>query len=122
MNLQVNRFTDEFKYEVVKEYLGTGISQQALMNKHNIRGHGCIPNWIRKFGLKKPSQEQIDLQKIMTKQSERSDYERELEAKVYKLEKQLKHEQFRTLALNTMIDIAEQNLKISIRKKAGTKR
>jgi len=92
MNLQVNRFTDEFKYEVVKEYLGTGISQQALMNKHNIRGHGSIPNWIRKFGLKKPSQEQIDLQKIMTKQSERSDYERELETKVDKLEKQLKHE------------------------------
>ena len=30
--------------------------------------------------------------------------------------------QFKTLALNTMIDIAERELKVDIRKKAGAKR
>ena len=39
-----------------------------------------------------------------------------------KLEQQLDYEQLRTLALDTMIDIAERDLKIPIRKKSGAKR
>jgi len=58
----------------------------------------------------------------MVKQIEQTPYERELEAKVKKLEQQLDYEQLRTLALDTMIDIAERDLKISIRKKSGAKR
>jgi hypothetical protein len=34
----------------------------------------------------------------------------------------LKREQFKVLALNTMINIAERELKVDIRKKAGAKR
>jgi len=58
----------------------------------------------------------------MAKQIEKTSYERELEAKIKKLEQQLDYEQLRTLALDTMIDIAERDLKISIRKKSGAKR
>jgi hypothetical protein len=57
----------------------------------------------------------------MAKQKEKTPHELELEAKVKKLEEQLEYEQFRVLALNTMIDIAERDLKISIRKKSGAK-
>ena len=58
----------------------------------------------------------------MAKQKEKTPYERELEAKIAKLEQQLDYEQLRTLALDTMIDIAERDLKIPIRKKSGAKR
>lgn len=122
MKLKVNRFTDEFKLKVVQEYLDTDVSQCELMKKYNIGGTNCITNWMRKFGLKSPSQEQIELQRTMVKQIEQTPYERELEAKVKKLEQQLDYEQLRTLALDTMIDIAERDLKISIRKKSGAKR
>jgi hypothetical protein len=44
-----------------------------------------------------------------------------LENKVKELEKLLDYERLRTTALNTMIDIAERELKISIRKKSGAK-
>ena len=37
------------------------------------------------------------------------------------LEKQLEDAQMKTIALETMIDIAEEQLKIVIRKKSGTK-
>jgi hypothetical protein len=37
------------------------------------------------------------------------------------LEKQLEEAQMKNIALNTMIDIAEEQLKISIRKKSGPK-
>ena len=76
---------------------------------------------MRKFDLKTPSEEQIKLQRIMTKQKRKTQQELELEAKVNKLEKELEYERLRTLALSTMIDVAERDLKISIRKKSGTK-
>lgn len=122
MRTRVNQFSDELKLHVVQEYLSTDQSQKELKLRYNIRGNNCITNWMRKFDLQLPSQQQIELQRTMAKQKEKTSYEQELEAKIQKLEEQLEYEQFRTLALNTMIDIAERDLKISIRKKAGAKR
>jgi transposase len=122
MKVKVNGFPDDLKLKVLTEYLNTDVSQRELMQKFNIGGTNTIKKWMRKFDLQTPSQEQIELQRTMAKQMEKTVYERELEAKIKKLEQQLDHEQLRTLALNTMIDIAERDLKISIRKKAGAKR
>ena len=121
MKTKVNHFPNELKLKVVQEYIQTDQSQKELMQKYNIRGNNCITRWMRKFELQAPSQQQLELQRTMAKQIEKTPYEQELEAKVHKLEEQLEYEQFRTLALNTMIDIAERDLKISIRKKAGAK-
>ena len=122
MKLKVNSFTDELKFKVVQEYMNTDVSQRELMVKFNIRGNNTIKTWMRKFGFQEPSQDQIELQHTMAKQKVKSPYEMELEAKVQKLEQQLDYEQLRTLALDTMIDIAERDLKISIRKKPDVKR
>ena len=122
MKQKVNSFTDELKFKVVHEYMNTDVSQRELMVKFNIRGNNTIKTWMRKFGFQEPSQDQIELQRTMAKQKVKSPYELELEAKVQKLEQQLDYEQLRTLALDTMIDIAERDLKISIRKKPDVKR
>ena len=122
MKTKVNCFPDELKLKVVQEYMDTDVSQRELMQKFNIRGNNTIKKWMRKFDLQTPSQQEIDLQRTMAKQKEKTPYEQELEAKVKKLEQQLDYEQLRTLALDTMIDIAERDLKISIRKKSGAKR
>ena len=122
MKLKVNQFTDELKFQVVQEYMDTDVSQRELMLKFNIRGVNTIKKWMRKFDMQAPSQQEIELQRTMAKQKEKTPYERELEAKVAKLEQQLDYEQLRTLALDTMIEIAERDLKISIRKKSGAKR
>ncbi|MBL7904321.1 MAG: hypothetical protein JNL22_04805 [Bacteroidales bacterium] len=58
----------------------------------------------------------------MKKETENSAKEQELELRIKQLEAALEHERLRTLALNTMIDIAERDLKIPIRKKSGAKR
>jgi transposase len=121
MKIKVNQFTDEFRLRVVQEYLNTEVSQAELNAKYGIKSKNSITNWMRKFGMKAPNQQQIELQCAMAKQTEKTAYERELEGKVQKLEQKLEHERLRTLALNTMIDIAERDLKISIRKKSGAK-
>ena len=122
MKTKVNQFPDELKLQVVQEYMSTDLSQKELMLRYNIRGKNCITKWMRKFDLKAPSQQQIELQRTMAKEVEKTAKERELESKVQQLEQQLEYEKLRTLALNTMIDIAERDLKITIRKKAGAKR
>jgi transposase-like protein len=121
MKRKVNHFTDDFRFQVVQEYLNTGISQRELQKKYSIGGNNCINNWMRKFGTSEVTVEQINLQKAMSKEEEKTPRERNLEAKVKELEKALEQERLRTLALDTMINIAERDLKISIRKKSGTK-
>lgn len=122
MKTKVKIFPDELKLQIVQEYLNTDVSQKELMQKFNIGGNNTIKQWMRKFDLQAPGLQQIELQRTMAKQTEKTPHERELETKVEKLEQQLEYEKLRTLALNTMIDIAERDLKISIRKKAGAKR
>jgi len=122
MKTKVKQFADELKLQVVQEYYETDVSQAELMKKYNIGGNNTIKEWMRKFDLQAPSEQHIELQRTMAKQKEKTPYEQELETKIQKLEEQLEYEQFRTLALNTMINIAERDLKISIRKKAGAKR
>jgi transposase len=122
MKKKVNRYTDEFKYKVVLEYLNSDSSYEVIMRKYGIKGDGCISSWRRKFGLSNPSDDQLMLNKSMSEEIEKTARERELEAKVKELEGALAHEKLRSLALNTIIDIAERDLKIPIRKKPGTKR
>ncbi len=121
MKRKVNHFTDDFRFQVVQEYLNTGKSQAELQKKYSIGGNNCISNWMRKFGTSEVTVEQINLQQAMSKEEEKTPRERRLEAKVKELEKALEQERLRTLALDTMINIAERDLKISIRKKSGTK-
>jgi transposase len=122
MKTNVNKFTDDFKLMVVQDYLSSGISKEELKRKYNFTGCNNIYRWMRKFGLSKPSEDQIQLHRTMKMEKQKSSSEQELELKIKKLEDDLKREQFKTLALNTMINIAERELKVDIRKKAGAKR
>jgi transposase-like protein len=122
MKRKVNVFSDEFKYMVVQEYLSSDFSQKELLEKYSIRGNSSIINWMRKFGLKEgPIPSILKNSTTMTKGRKKIPEELALEAKVKQLEKALEYEKLRSLALDTMIDVAERNLKISIRKKPGTK-
>ena len=121
MKRKVNHYTDEFRLQVVTEYLESDLSQEAVHKKYGLNGAAYIPRWMRKFGLNTNRDMQIQISQTMSKSKSRTPKEIELEAKVKELESSLEHEKLRTLALNTMIDIAERDLKISIRKKSGAK-
>lgn len=121
MKRKVNHYTDEFKLKVVQEYLETDISREELKKKYGFGGNNSISNWMRKFGLELPSEDQFQQQQIMAEEQKKTKQEAELEAKIRDLEASLEYEKLRTKALNKLIDVAERDLKISIRKKPGTK-
>jgi transposase len=121
MKRKVNSYTDDFKLKVAKAYVLSDATVSEIQKKYGIKSRSSVSDWVRKFGLQSPTQREIEFQKAMKEQKEMSPRELELELKVKQLERDLERERLRTLALNTMIDIAERDLKIRVRKNYGAK-
>lgn len=83
-------------------------------NFHPEKGVWLIKNWRRKYAPDLP----VSLP-VMT-EKERAKLEA-LQQHIRRLEKQLEDAQMKNVALDTMIDLAEEKLKIVIRKKSGPK-
>lgn len=121
MKRKVNKFPDELAIQIATEYLTTDASYEDLMKKYNFGGNGNITRWIRKFGLSKPNQQEPFRMKSKKSEPQSTRREQELEREIEKLKKDVEYERLRANAYDKLIDIAETNLNISIRKKSGTK-
>lgn len=121
MKRKVNNYTDDFKLKVVQEYVMGDATVSDMQKKYGIKSRSCISDWVRKFGLGSPTQREIELHNAMKEQNQRTPREQELELEVKQLKKELEKERLRIFALNTMIDIAERDLKIKVRKNSGAK-
>jgi transposase len=113
----VNYYSDEFKKTVVDEVLTGILSKEEARYKYGIKGNSAILNWIRKFdGYNKSKSMKSKKNPVKSGKSDE-----ELEAENARLKQELDIEQLRNRALNVMIDIAENQFKIPIRKKPGAK-
>jgi transposase len=113
---KINYYSDEFKESVVDEVLKGVINKEEARYKYGIKGSSAVLNWIRKFEGNKTSIMKPKKYSIKSNKSTE-----ELEAENARLQQELEMEQLRTRALNVMIDIAEREFKIPIRKKPGAK-
>jgi transposase-like protein len=107
-------YSESLKEEVVREVLSGNISKAEAQRKYEIRGHDAVIKWIRNF------ERQGSQFKSTTMDYKKSDKDA-LIKRIKELERQLEDEQMRSFGLSKMIDIAEDQLKISIRKKSATK-
>jgi transposase-like protein len=76
--------------------------------------YALLRSWIKQYGS------EIYLTLPVMTDKEKQDYDA-LRERLKALEKDLEHAQMKNIALETMIDIAEEKLKIDIRKKSGPK-
>ena len=114
----------DLKDKVIQEYLNTGCSYRKLQEKYGI-GRATICNWVQVYqgihGLPKTSlQQKHYISPMKRKQKEADANGAALLEKITSLERQLKHEELRSVVLDKLIDVAEKQLNISIRKKPGT--
>ncbi len=118
----------DIKKEAVREYLEDGIPYRALAKKYGV-SRSTINTWvlvhqgIHDIG-RSHKQVSYDLQqKKLGKKSKQAvqHLQSDLEKKIEVLEKQLEWEKLKSLALDTMINVAERELNIDIRKKPGTR-
>jgi transposase len=111
-------YDSEFKWRVCQEYLNSNETKVAVQRRNGIQGRTVIVVWLRQFGLNdKPKtltqSEQLSLMMPQPKPEKVQFCETEID----KLKKELAGANLRADAYQKMIEIAEQEFKIDIRKK-----
>lgn len=116
-----NEYSRDFKRLVVKTYYESDASLQQVAENFNIKSGAIIHRWLRIFGdefnplvMKKKKAQDVA-------NSSREIPNEELQLRIKELEQALEREKLRSFALDKMIDIAERDLNVSIRKKSGAK-
>ena len=126
-----------FKRAVAVEYLQTGVPRTEIAMKYGLPSVQTVSNWVSCCLTPLEIQTKcVNLPRINISEFEMAEKEstpntipvedqnaviKQLEKQVQQLEKQLQFEKDRNLALNTLIDICEEQ-GIKIRKKSGVKR
>lgn len=123
------KFTREMRARIVKEYEESNLTGEEIARKYGIKHASLISNWRTRLQEKprvlyksiKNSTFVSDIEPQM-KNAEpmKKRTQEELEAEVQRLTKELEWAQLQNKALNTLINIAEEQ-GIQIRKKSGAK-
>lgn len=123
------RISKAFKREVAIEYIQGGGTMQEIALKYNLPNLQTVSNWVRCYltpeeiqnkRLSLPQETQKDTSMPEKQDSSKDLMISALEQRIQDLEKLLKHSQLKCKALDTLIDIAEEQ-GIQIRKKSGAK-
>jgi transposase-like protein len=117
----------DIRQQAITEYLTQGVGYRQLAKKYGV-SRTTINKWVMIHqGIHNlaptEKQQKYYLSSMNIKpENAAADFEKtqELTQKIALLEKQLAWEKLRSEALDTMINIAEKQLDISIRKKSGT--
>jgi hypothetical protein len=129
---EVVYFSESEKRLIIEDYLQSGLSKRTIWEKYTGRNgeHGTILRWMRQYGYSPETKQRItfiDGENEMSKHKKRnydpeSDFDNlKLKRRIAELEKQLHESEMKSIAFETMVDIAERELNISIKKKFNTK-
>jgi transposase len=125
-------FTISERHQIIKEMLSSNLTKREIWMKYTgqRKEHGCLLKWMRQLGYSELSSrrytfgENISLmakKKTSSIIAEESFEILQLKKRIYELENQLKDAEMKAIAFSTMVDIAEKEFNIPIRKKLNTK-
>ena len=121
---RINDETD--KMSIVREYIETGRPASDIVSKYGLSGPIVLYAWVDKYlsrkdflSLEPETDNPTDMAKKTKQQLE--DELKKAKEENRRLREALELEKLRSRAFDTMIDVAEKNFNIPIRKKAGTK-
>jgi len=119
-------YSETLKRRVCQEFQNGEKTQKAILQKYGVRFQGAIPYWLNEFNLVSMRRKRIfsvmkdkELHKSGTnskKTKESSDQSK----RIKELEKELEDSQLQAEAYLRIIEFAERELKIPIRKKRNT--
>ncbi|MCB0125847.1 MAG: transposase [Caldilineaceae bacterium] len=109
------RYSIAFKRQVVQEY-EAGASATELRQKYGIGGGSTISNWVKQYGREGSRYNLMIIQK-----PEERNRVKELEERVRLLESALAEVQLENHVLNSVVAVAEQELKVDLKKTFGPK-
>lgn len=125
MRRKYERYSEEFKLSVVRDYYSCGMSKYACVKKYNLSSCRVLNLWLLAYDkaenpLSLPSE---PLEEDMPNRNKDSykDENQELKKRIRELEKALEFSRLETKVRDMMIDKAEEYFNIPIRKKSGAK-
>jgi transposase len=125
-------FTISERHQIIQEMLSSQCSKREIWNKYTgqTEEHGSLLKWMRQLGYDEHSNRRFNFDgnnifmtnKKRTLQIGEESFEiLQLKKRVLELENQLKDAEMKAIAFSTMVDIAEKEFNIPIRKKLNTK-
>jgi len=129
-------FTEIERHQIIQELISSGCTKQEIWQKYTGQEeeHGQLRRWMVKLGydtriktrrpnfaVNKNIMARIKKAKESNALSDESFETLQLKKRILELEKQLKDAELKAIAFSTMVDIAEKEFKIPIRKKLNTK-
>ena len=143
------KFSEIDKRKIVEDYLQSDSTKQAIWEKHTGRSkeHGKILDWMRRYGyipcdnakivnfatnlevVKPDENSDVTIHEVSEIESD-AEFDSSLESEIdvselrkrnSQLEKQLRESELKSLAWQTMIEIAEREYNIDIKKKVDTR-
>lgn len=112
-------YSEAFKRAIVSEILSGRSSQNAMRKRYGIGGAETIAKWIKRYAMEVLVYEQNT---VMAKPTDPEEEIKRLRAQLQALHEQLKASELKASAYQKMIEVAERELQIEIRKKSVTKR
>jgi transposase-like protein len=118
-------YDDSFKRKVVDEFLKGKLTKIELRRKYNIGGKSAILTWMRQLGYadcnRWPKKIKFRVESTHTSMPTGDKDKLELEKENRELKRKLEDEKLRSEAYLRIIEKAEEELKISLKKKFSSK-
>jgi len=125
-------FSEMEKHVIIREVLNSDCTKREIWKKYTGQDeeHGQILRWMRQLGydevVSNNSSKYVITLPLMKKHEKPNELNEsveniDLKNQIAELEKQLEEAEMKAAAFSTMVDIAEQEFKIPIRKKSNTK-
>jgi hypothetical protein len=121
-------FSDHEKKLIIEDYLSGNETKKSVYSRYT--GYPAendkITKWMRKLGIEDKFVKNTNFVSMPTrkenKEQSSEDFETlKLKKRIAELEKQLQTSEMKAIAFSTMVDIAEKEFNIPIRKKHNTK-
>jgi transposase-like protein len=123
--LKRNLYTLELQHRICKEHIEDSVKLADLVRKYNLTTHSLIHDWLRKLGYlpgknRRSQVLYIGLENFGSVNKKPDKTKPEL-SEIAALKKELEDAKLLAEGYRRMIEIAEQELKIPIKKKLNTK-
>jgi transposase-like protein len=114
-----SKYPLSFREEVALDYVRGDLSAAQVAVKYSLPSKHTVKNWVRALQKSGDIGPSTPIELPMTEQEKRESDAKD--RRIKELERLLEDERLRSLAYSTMIDVAEEELGVPIRKKSGPK-
>lgn len=115
----IKRYSEAFKLHVIEDMEKNALSNAEIVKKYGLNSAGLLHLWLKRYGKYHLIQRIVRIE--MPEEKSPYDIIKELKKEKQELESALAQSHIKNLALESMIEVAEEEFQIEIKKKLGTK-